>query len=882
MAEVKFLADINLNNNQLVGVKLQNLTSDPSGLAGEGQIYYDSNANVIKFHTGSDTWVSLSSASGDITSVVAGDGLTGGATSGAATVNVVGGDGITANANDVAITATQGTITSILNADLVVGRDAHNQIQFTTDNEIHFKTNNETPVIKMKASGEIEATKLDGALEGNADSATVATTVTITDNENTDEENAILFSAGADTDGGNLGVEQDHSGMTYNPSSGTISATTFKGNIDAVDGDFDGTLEADAITIAGTAIGSIYGVVAGSSSIVTTGALNSGSITAGFGTIDTGSSAITTTGLISGGSLDIDHVLINGTTIGHTDDTDLITLADGIVTVAGEISVTTLDIGGTNISATATELNYTDLGSTAVGTAIASKAVVLDSNKDYTGLRNVTLSGELDTGSLDVSGNADIDGTLECDALTIEGTAIATVIAGTTVSNATLAATVTVTNSTTNANYDVPFTDGSAALLEDNGAFYYNPSTGLLTVPNLSVAGTTTQVNTVTMNAQNAVVFEGATADAHETTLSIVDPTADHTQYLINQGGYIPVLAASTTTAITSTPAELNVLDGVTAGTVSASLAVVVDSNKDIASFRNVTLSGELDAATGDFSGDVDVDGTLEADAITIAGTAIGSIYGVVAGSSSIVTTGALSSGSITSGFGSIDNGSSTITTTGLISGGSLDIDNVLINGTTIGHTDDTDLITLADGVVTVAGELDATSLDISGNADIDGTLEADAITIAGTAISSVLSPVAGHASIATVGTISTGSWAATDIAVAHGGTGASSASAARTNLGVAYANDAETLAGSSSTKVVTPAGLSARSYRTAIGDGSATAYTVNHALGTRDVVVQMYDVSSYETVYAQVVRTDTANITVTFNVAPSSSDVVVLVTKID
>ena len=88
------------------------------------------------------------------------------------------------------------------------------------------------------------------------------------------------------------------------------------------------------------------------------------------------------------------------------------------------------------------------------------------------------------------------------------------------------------------------------------------------------------------MQAANAVIFEGATADAYETTLSIVDPTADHTQYLINQGGYIPLLAASTTTAITSTPAELNVLDGVTAGTVSASLGVVVDSNKDIASFN--------------------------------------------------------------------------------------------------------------------------------------------------------------------------------------------------------------------------------------------------------------------------------------------------------
>ena len=221
--------------------------------------------------------------------------------------------------------------------------------------------------------------------------------------------------------------------------------------------------------------------------ITSTGALNSGSITSGFGNIDTGSSTITTTGLISGGSLDIDNVLINGTTIGHTDDTDLITLADGVVTVAGEVSMTTLDIGGTNVTSTAAELNALDgitavvgelnaldLGSTAIGTAIASKAVVIDANKDYTGIRNFSITG------------------------------------------------------------------------------------------NLSVGGTTTVVDTVTMNAQNAILFEGATADAHETTLTIVDPTADRTISLPNQSGTVPVLAASSNTAITSTPEELNILDGVT------------------------------------------------------------------------------------------------------------------------------------------------------------------------------------------------------------------------------------------------------------------------------------------------------------------------------
>jgi len=96
------------------------------------------------------------------------------------------------------------------------------------------------------------------------------------------------------------------------------------------------------------------------SNVTTVGALNSGSITSGFGTIDTGSSAITTTGLISGGSLDIDDVLINGSNIGHTDDTDLMVVANGVLTVNGEISVTTLDIGGTNVTSTAAELNILD------------------------------------------------------------------------------------------------------------------------------------------------------------------------------------------------------------------------------------------------------------------------------------------------------------------------------------------------------------------------------------------------------------------------------------------------------------------------------------------------------------------------------------------
>ena len=75
-------------------------------------------------------------------------------------------------------------------------------------------------------------------------------------------------------------------------------------------------------------------------------------------------------------TLTVDNVIINGTTIGHTDDTDLITVADGLVTVAGEVQMTTLDIGGTNVTATATELNYVDGVTSAVQTQIDAKPSV--------------------------------------------------------------------------------------------------------------------------------------------------------------------------------------------------------------------------------------------------------------------------------------------------------------------------------------------------------------------------------------------------------------------------------------------------------------------------------------------------------------------------
>ena len=112
------------------------------------------------------------------------------------------------------------------------------------------------------------------------------------------------------------------------------------------------------------------------------------------GTVTTDALAADTAN-IDGGSIDgatlgtnsaitqavIDNININGTTIGHTSDTDLLTLTSGVLTVAGEVSMTTLDIGGTNVAATATEINILDGDNSASSVTIAdADRIILNDN----------------------------------------------------------------------------------------------------------------------------------------------------------------------------------------------------------------------------------------------------------------------------------------------------------------------------------------------------------------------------------------------------------------------------------------------------------------------------------------------------------------------
>ena len=143
------------------------------------------------------------------------------------------------------------------------------------------------------ASGVITATTFKGSLTGdvtgdvtgNADTATTATTatnITVSANNSTDETVYPIFVDGAT---GGQGAESD-TGFTYNPSSGNLTATQLTG-----------TLQTAAQT------------------------------------------NITSVGTL--GALTVDNITIDGTTIGHTSDTDLMTLADGAITLSGQTNVGT-------------------------------------------------------------------------------------------------------------------------------------------------------------------------------------------------------------------------------------------------------------------------------------------------------------------------------------------------------------------------------------------------------------------------------------------------------------------------------------------------------------------------------------------------------------
>ena len=219
--------------------------------------------------------------------------------------------------------------------------------------------------------------------------------------------------------------------------------------------------------------------------------------------------------------------------------------------------------------------------------------------------------------------------------------------------------------------------------------------------------------------------------------------------------------------------------------------------------------------------------------------------------------------------------------------------------------------------------QLIAASLDISGNVDVDGTLEADAITVNGSTLQVVVEDHVGAMLDGTETGISvsydssnnnldfvvsdttvagdSGSTGITpgDTLTIAGGTNVTTAmsgdtltiTATDTNTQLSFASAAEVQAGTNTAKAVNPDVLAAKSVHATIdvsdSDFSSNLYAeITHSLGTEDVIVQLFDSSSKEQVYADIARTDKSNsastskIKITFAAAPSN-DIEVLITSI-
>ena len=213
------------------------------------------------------------------------------------------------------------------------------------------------------------------------------------------------------------------------------------------------------------------------------------------------------------------------------------------------LSGASLVIGGTTMDSG----ELTVLDSVTAGTVAASKAVVVDSNKDITGFRNVTIAGDLT-----VSGT-----TTTIDSTTIEIQNSFVFEGATADAHET---TLTTVDPTADRTISLPNATGTI-VLQDSTDTLTNKTLTNPTINGGTFSGTltgTANLTGIVLSGGSPLVFEGATADAHETTLAFVDPTADKTVYMPNATGYVPVLNAASTTVITATPAELNYVDGVT------------------------------------------------------------------------------------------------------------------------------------------------------------------------------------------------------------------------------------------------------------------------------------------------------------------------------
>ena len=606
---------------------------------------------------------------------------------------------------------------------------------------------------------------------------------------------------------------------TWSTSAGALTLTSAGAlNLNPASGSaivLDSTINVDA------------GVVTGATSITST---------AFVGTLSTAAQTnITSLGTLT--TLTVDNIIINGTNIGHTSDTDSIAIAsDGVVTMnqipvfSAGINVSGGSIAGT--LSTAAQANITSLGTltalTVDDVAIDGKVVTMTGSASdtavFTAGTNGTLSivttdaaaaaaniqitadGTVDIDSAGVltldsgaainiepaSGSAILlDGTISIDAGVVTGatsitsTAFVGDITGDVTGNAdtaTLATSFTASaNNTADETVYPVFVDGATGTqgAETDTGLTYNPSSGVLTSTQFTGAlsgNASTATALATARAINGVNFDGSAAITVTAAGSTLSDTvtvakggtnatslADKAVLITQDSGTDTVAAAAMTTsgqlliggasgpAVSTLTAGSNVTitnaDGaITIASTQATDAtnsshVLVTDNESTNENNLITFVENATDSTGNVG--LEMDGTLTYNPSTGKVTATGFIGALTGQADTVATIAGLAPNTATT-----QATQPNITSLGTLT--TLTVDNVITNGTTIGHTDDTDLMTLADGSLTLAGNLtlaDDTSItlgdegmvifsDVAPSTDDKGT----GIVIKGVATSNVVS----------------------------------------------------------------------------------------------------------------------------------------------